>query len=1412
MKNKENRENTQLFCIKTVSSVLLCILLLLFSLPIYAAEEQKSEFLVENYNLTEQYLTLLGSEASYYSTLDGDTQKVVSTNVVGIINIYRKQLLDLQSHPDAASRSLENEIRLAYAKGRAAGRLSWIYFYQSERLATPDSRAEFDGEYEKHIGEVNSSTDEAVLGAKSELACAELNNCAYSLLLRELGVPDDSLTSSSIIAGGIEELSRIRDSSLLGESQEKLYGKIKASLALSRASDHASDELSSLFAIIRPGEDYRSDATVALFTYKLKNAGSIKAINDALAEALCELLHVDESLVYSRIYVGELSVAITEESIKASKDGSPLSASPLFLNYTIERARASTKDAIQAMIKAIGNADEPLDNLEREFNADGGRIDLASSIEKFECEQIRAKYMLDCYKSYMDTQTQINIALEPYSKHEQLALAEAIYLDGTDAIRKLEAALEFEKACDNASKTCGAKLSDVVRQAKAERFLLDHAAVISAPLGDLGAKDEIHLRHALDDYIKLEPSVADLLVSQINSIAVKYNSVLSAAIRSTLANDALFLDLCEIFCKEIENLSRTNIAEYYNNCDLVLSKSRALCDSIRYYRELCESELYSSFNTSEREDLIGVCRDTAKKLGSLNVADKGIFGDELSDISADAKTDLWRVNERARVRIAARNSENSEIKAIILEANAKTAASRDANEISSIADRAVFKINRLLTADAIVSGSEALKHKIEKMKFLRASDKDIFCAKINNLCKQAKGEAVVSENLTVLSFVWNSFSTSISEVESAAKQSDLEIARDAHMELFENEAQKLLEKLRTMSHLSSNKSEEYSNKLIELRSSFKSRIGLASSSDNVGTIYSETLDILHSIEISADSENLAVYKDIIKTKLEELPYNPQNYSAENYNRIVDIISEAKNALLSAQSISACNTLLEDTKERLSLVNDLLDDAIELAISAIDKQLEFYRSRSSLYSSAALSRLDQIAKDAKAKIRSYVSVDHVLDVEREVAQALRQLSDVKCDYLTTLPSDAIVLQSGATYPSDYDHTGGYWGVLHSPSSLPSDAELSILPTNIENIRAIEKAIRKAAKRGELKTLGGTPNEATVKELKHAKVALALDISLSCATPLASTAELKLLLDEEFGREKILGIVFVDSDNNVEFYSTEQDNSLISFNPSHFSKYYIVVENIINLMPLIIFLTTLITLEFILLIFILILRFNRKRKENDEMLPMLRSCFLPLTSFSLTQIKPSGALTTTVLLSVAALALGCAVAMLARLELREYRASKRKVTPRSASHTQPLLSASTRKALPEKRAALKAAEDLGGEPYYTDTAIAVEEREPIRDEDLEQLFDAGSEDAYTCFGKARHKAEINLDVIEDKFDDGDLVTLDALKRKKLVPKRTDYVKILARGALTKPLIVEANDFSRAAEEMLTALGGEAIRVRH
>ena len=55
------------------------------------------------------------------------------------------------------------------------------------------------------------------------------------------------------------------------------------------------------------------------------------------------------------------------------------------------------------------------------------------------------------------------------------------------------------------------------------------------------------------------------------------------------------------------------------------------------------------------------------------------------------------------------------------------------------------------------------------------------------------------------------------------------------------------------------------------------------------------------------------------------------------------------------------------------------------------------------------------------------------------------------------------------------------------------------------------------------------------------------------------------------------------------------------------------------------------------------------------------------------------------------------------------------------------------------------------------------------------------------KRRRRFEINLDVIENSFEAGELVTLDALKRRNIAPKRAEHLKILARGALSKPLMI-------------------------
>jgi len=70
-------------------------------------------------------------------------------------------------------------------------------------------------------------------------------------------------------------------------------------------------------------------------------------------------------------------------------------------------------------------------------------------------------------------------------------------------------------------------------------------------------------------------------------------------------------------------------------------------------------------------------------------------------------------------------------------------------------------------------------------------------------------------------------------------------------------------------------------------------------------------------------------------------------------------------------------------------------------------------------------------------------------------------------------------------------------------------------------------------------------------------------------------------------------------------------------------------------------------------------------------------------------------------------------------------------------------------------------------------------------------------------------INVDQLEKRFEDGQEVTLDGLKKTFSLSRKVE-VKILGRGELTRKLAVSANAFSASAESAITAAGGSAIRV--
>ena len=79
-------------------------------------------------------------------------------------------------------------------------------------------------------------------------------------------------------------------------------------------------------------------------------------------------------------------------------------------------------------------------------------------------------------------------------------------------------------------------------------------------------------------------------------------------------------------------------------------------------------------------------------------------------------------------------------------------------------------------------------------------------------------------------------------------------------------------------------------------------------------------------------------------------------------------------------------------------------------------------------------------------------------------------------------------------------------------------------------------------------------------------------------------------------------------------------------------------------------------------------------------------------------------------------------------------------------------------------------------------------------------------FTC-PSSKEIVGINLGVLNDRFEDGAVVDIEALLETGIVKNPKDGVKILGNGEITKKLTVKANAFSASAKEKIEAVGGTA-----
>ena len=134
-----------------------------------------------------------------------------------------------------------------------------------------------------------------------------------------------------------------------------------------------------------------------------------------------------------------------------------------------------------------------------------------------------------------------------------------------------------------------------------------------------------------------------------------------------------------------------------------------------------------------------------------------------------------------------------------------------------------------------------------------------------------------------------------------------------------------------------------------------------------------------------------------------------------------------------------------------------------------------------------------------------------------------------------------------------------------------------------------------------------------------------------------------------------------------------------------------------------------------------------------------------------------------------------------------------------------SASSDKAEKETKAEKTIAEEIPVIHHEIVHVDATKADEIISDAEAELLIEVVEK---TVSEKRSGKlCEINLDTICENFEDGEDVTLAALKGKRLVSSKAGRIKVLARGTMTKKLTIYADKFSIQAVKMIALAGGHA-----
>ena len=1411
MKEKTKNENRNASQKSSLRWLLLLLSVLLLPM-LFCIQSSAADLRSENLTLCEARSAELETQLASFKKIDTSEGGTYAQSVVSAVNRYRKQLLDLQSHPEIAIRSLEKEIELAFLRGTVAGRLTWIYVTNAAVAVNETESRSFLASYEALMRTLDET--EELTAASPTSFSRDLSVAIYSERIRSLATNGDSLRVGAILAGAIEEVRGLNSGELSGDAYRAILENARQEATLQRYRDILYGDFCSFYVTLNPSAKAESDEITSLLLHRLLANTTLSDMNNSLNLAADALLDRFGTETHKKAYIATVGEQIDREISSAKNVGRAACISALVSDFPLRYLIADAKDRVDADVSASPYA--PTDDLTRiasEYTAEGGILDRCANETEIGFELWRASLRVDWWEELVAAKERIATLLAP---HDIAAMQKKVETEwkAMDAriCAVLRTAPDAKESCTQALSQGRNAFAAFLLDTEAERFRLDHIAMIEKAPNALTASDRNTLIFAIEDWKALSVGAKERLASETGKLRESYRAVIGLVIKETLKNDKAFelrKSNIDKLCEQIAKLSAIDLSDFMDAADGLATKAHSIQVLLDRYHDILESSDYNSYVEKYHFELRSVSEAGCLAILSLSFSGN-TPNEELSALLSRSLLNLTKSHALARIDLAAEQSTRPEVTSALRIAEAQIGAATTEESVNTLADACILAVRKVILSEDAEELANVIEQKLDALSFLSEAQRKELGEQLSSKKGEILAAIPLAADLTELKLSYTTYTIECEEILARGEAISLtackEDARDRLLALIAH-AQ---EELTALPEPEEEIKAQFRTNLEALQTEYLASIHLAKTEAKIASLLTEVQAKANTQITDARLYKIRLHRAELLDKLETEFGIPLHYSEEHYASIRSIIEEFRGELESRDTSEEYENLLKNATEKLSLIPTLLAEAKDASTIVLQEEYNRLLQQAATYSQANLTLLQETLSQTLTSIEGITEILDYPMVYELSKEGVKALLSIPRDRLCNGP----VSLNGASYPTNFDpQANGLWGVITQAGAIPSERTLSIhiLQANSDDFsNRIQNAIQQKKL---FRHDGETLSFSLRKQLKKANLLLALDIQTVLPTT-SGRYRVEILLPSEYDTQDLLGVVWLGADGSAEYYNFEISGSVLSFETSHFSTFYLVAKSKTNLLPAILFVSFLILAELAVLV-LLLYRRNRRRREATALVPendppaLPFSAFLAPTSLLSKTVPPNGTLLLT-LLTGTALLLGVAVALLVKDELAWMRSeqARKYVSKQATKKAIPRLSATRRMALPTAKASLAVIKAHGDRVPSTDSendlggiALADRETNPKEDEPF-------SDEILTDEIKW---TELNLDILSRYFTEGDCVTPELLKQMGLIPENTTHLKILARGRLNVPLFISAQDFSNAALRAIKKAGGKAYRIQ-